>query len=105
METGLDAISLTQKLLSLNTINPPGLERDCAEYLGKLLEAGGFQVSYHEFGVARTNLVARLQAGKDKLPICFTGHIDTAPLGLGTWTRDPFAGKIEGDKIYLGPDS
>ena len=100
MKVDLDAISLTRKLLSMNTINPPGLERDCAEYLGKLLEAGGFQVSYHEFGVARTNLVARLQAGKDKLPLCFTGHMDTAPLGLGTWGRDPFAGEIEGDKIY-----
>lgn len=100
METGLDAISLTQKLLSLNTINPPGLERDCAEYLGKLLEAGGFQVNYHEFGVARTNLVARLETGKEKLPICLTGHMDTAPLGLGSWTRDPFSGEIEGDKIY-----
>ncbi len=100
METDLDAISLTQKLLSLNTINPPGLERDCAEYLGKLLEAGGFQVNYHEFGVARTNLVARLETGKEKLPICLTGHMDTAPLGLGSWTRDPFSGEIEGDKIY-----
>jgi succinyl-diaminopimelate desuccinylase len=100
MEPGLDAISLTRKLLSFNTINPPGLERDCAEYLGNLLESGGFQVSYHEFGVARTNLVARLETGKGKLPLCLTGHMDTAPLGLGSWTRDPFAGEIEGDKIY-----
>jgi succinyl-diaminopimelate desuccinylase len=100
METNIDSLSLTRKLLSLNTINPPGLERDCAEYLGKLLEAGGFQVSYHEFGVARTNLVARLETGKGKLPLCLTGHMDTAPLGLGSWTRDPFAGEIEGDKIY-----
>ena len=100
METGLDAISLTQKLISFNTINPPGLERDCAEYLGALLEAGGFQVSYHEFGVARTNLVARLEVGKEKPPICFTGHSDTAPLGLGTWTGDPFSGEIQGDTIY-----
>jgi succinyl-diaminopimelate desuccinylase len=100
MENGLDALSLTQKLLSFNTINPPGLERDCAEYLGTLLETSGFQISYHEFGVARTNLVARLDAGKDNLPLCFTGHIDTAPLGLGAWSRDPFAGEIVGDKIY-----
>jgi succinyl-diaminopimelate desuccinylase len=100
METNTDSLSLTRKLLSFNTINPPGLERDCAEYLGKLLETGGFQVSYHEYGLARTNLVARLESGKEKLPICLTGHMDTAPLGLGTWTRDPFAGEIEGDKIY-----
>jgi succinyl-diaminopimelate desuccinylase len=100
MEIGLDAISLSKKLISFNTINPPGLERHCAQYLGKLLEAGGFQVSYHEFGVARTNLVARLETGKERHPICFCGHIDTAPLGLGTWSRDPFGGEIEGDKIY-----
>ena len=100
METGLDAISLSKKLISFNTINPPGLERDCAQYLGKLLEAGGFQVSYHEFGVARTNLVARLGVAKQRHAICFSGHIDTAPLGLGTWSRDPFAGEIEGNKIY-----
>jgi succinyl-diaminopimelate desuccinylase len=100
METNTDSLSLTRKLLSFNTINPPGLERDCAEYLGKFLEAGGFQVSYHEFGLARTNLVARLEAGKEKPPICLTGHMDTAPLGLGSWARDPFAGEIEGDKIY-----
>ncbi|MGD9039535.1 MAG: M20 family metallopeptidase [Desulfobacteraceae bacterium] len=100
METGLDAISLTRKLLSFNTINPPGLERDCAEYLGNLLETGGFLVSYHEFGVGRTNLVARLDAGKNDLPLCFTGHMDTAPLGLGTWSRDPLAGEMDGNKIY-----
>ena len=100
METDLDVISLTRELLSFNTINPPGLERDCAEYLGKLLEAGGFQVSYHEFGVARTNLVARLEAGKSNLPLCFTAHLDTAPLGLSPWTRDPFAGEIDGSRIY-----
>jgi succinyl-diaminopimelate desuccinylase len=100
METNTDSLSLTRKLLSFNTINPPGLERDCAEYLGKLLEAGGFQVSYHEYGLARTNLVARLEAGEERLPICFTGHMDTAPLGLGSWTKDPFGGEIEDNKIY-----
>lgn len=96
----MNSLSLTRKLLSFNTINPPGLERDCAEYLGKLLEDAGLQVSYHDFGVARTNLVARLETGQEKPPICLTGHMDTAPLGLGHWARDPFAGEIEGDKIY-----
>ena len=100
METALDAISLTRKLLSMNTINPPGLERDCAEYLGHLLEDKGFQVSYHEFGVARTSVVARLEPGKKDLRLCFSGHMDTTPLGLGTWTRDPFSGEMDGDKIY-----
>ncbi|UCG93674.1 MAG: M20 family metallopeptidase [Candidatus Aerophobus sp.] len=100
METGLDALSLTQKLLSFNTINPPGLERDCAEFLGNLLEEGGFQTSFHEFNVARTSLIARLDGKENKPAICFTGHTDTAPLGAASWSKDPFKGEIDRDKIY-----
>ena len=100
METALDAVSLTQKLVSFNTINPPGLERDCAEYLGTLLEKGGFQVEYQEYAVARTNLVARLDGEGNRPAIGFTGHLDTTPLGVTRWRRDPFGGEIEGEKMY-----
>jgi succinyl-diaminopimelate desuccinylase len=100
MEDYPTSISLTQKLLSFNTINPPGLERDCAEYLGQILEDGGFRVSLHEFATGRTSLIARLDGKESKPALCFTGHIDTAPLGVATWSKDPFTGKIEGDKIY-----
>lgn len=94
------AISLTRELLAFNTINPPGQERACAEFLGKRLEAGGFTVSYHEFAEGRTNLVARLDAPNDKKPICFTGHTDTVPLGTADWIRDPFGGEIADGKLY-----
>lgn len=36
----------------------------------------------------------------DRLPLCFTGHIDTVPLGATAWNYDPFAGEIAGDKVY-----
>ena len=45
----MNPIDLTRKLLSFNTINPPGHERDCAEYLGRLLEVKGFKVAFCEF--------------------------------------------------------
>jgi len=38
-----DAVALTRKLLSFNTINPPGAEEACASHLGSLLEAAGFR--------------------------------------------------------------
>jgi len=100
METTEAAVSLTRKLLSFNTINPPGEERDCAHYLGKLLERGGFEVSFHEFADKRTSLVARLDGVGNKDNICFSGHTDTVPLGNADWSRDPFGGESEGDKIY-----
>ena len=95
-----DPVSVTQDLLRFDTINPPGQERACAHRIGALLEAAGFDVSYHEFADERTSLVARLDGSGDGRPICFTGHIDIVPLGRATWAHDPFAGEQDGDRLY-----
>lgn len=96
----LSALDLTRKLLSFNTMNPPGQERECAQYLGSLLEDIGFQVRYSEFAPNRTSLIADLKSDRDKAPICLTGHLDTVPLGATCWRTDPFNGELEGDKLY-----
>lgn len=95
-----DPVSLTRKLVSINTINPPGNERECAQYLGGLLEAAGFDVRYYEFADRRATLIARLSGNGENLPICFTGHLDTVPLGTTPWTRAPLAGETDGDKLF-----
>jgi succinyl-diaminopimelate desuccinylase len=96
----LDVLTLTRKLLGFETINPPGDERACAHYLGSLLEAGGYETRYYEFADKRSSLIARLAGPDEKLPICFTGHLDTVPLGTTAWSRDPFIGESDGDKLY-----
>lgn len=93
-------LQLTRDLLHYNTINPPGQERDCARHLGKLLEAAGFEVKYHEFAEGRTSVVATIGGKQEKPPICFTGHIDIVPLGAAKWSRDPFSGETDGDRLY-----
>lgn len=95
-----DAVSLTRKLLSFNTVNPPGAERDCAHFVGQLLEAAGYQTGYYEFADQRATLIARIGGSEDKLPLCFTGHLDTVPLGATAWLRDPFTGETDGDKLF-----
>lgn len=100
MKTDLDPLSLTRELLAFNTINPPGVERNCAEYVGKLLEDGGFKVDFYEFDESRTSLIARMEGSEKKAPICFTGHLDTIPLGAKRWSKDPFKGEVDGDKLY-----
>lgn len=100
MASKLTSLALTRKLLSFNTINPPGDEWDCSKYCGSLLKEAGFEVRYFEFDARRTTLVARMKGRGSKLPICFTGHLDTVPLGAVSWKRDPFAGEIDGDKLY-----
>jgi succinyl-diaminopimelate desuccinylase len=100
MSARLDPRVLTRELLRYNTINPPGMERACARHLGKLLEDAGFRVVYHEFADARTSLIATIGGTPDKAPICFTGHIDTVPLGAARWSREAFAGETDGDRMY-----
>lgn len=100
MGKAIDPRTLTRELLAFNTINPPGMERACARHLGALLEGAGFRVEYHEFAESRTSLIATLGGGEARAPICFTGHIDTVPLGAAPWTRDAFAGETDGDRIY-----
>jgi succinyl-diaminopimelate desuccinylase len=95
-----DPRALTRELLAFNTINPPGMERACARLLGKLLEEAGFRTEYHEFAEGRTSLVARIGGAGPKPPLCFTGHIDTVPLGAAHWRHDAFAGETDGDRLY-----
>lgn len=84
----------------MRTVNPPGDEKDCALYLGHLLEQAGFMVDYYEFAERRTSLVARCGNNDGKPVICFTGHIDTVPLGSTQWRFDPFGGEIDDGRLY-----
>lgn len=96
----IDAVELTRQIVRMNTINPPGREEACARHLGALLESAGFKVTYHEFSPERASLVATIGGTADKAPLCFTGHIDTVPLGAAKWRMDPFAGDVDGGRLY-----
>ncbi|MFY9316947.1 MAG: M20 family metallopeptidase [Burkholderiales bacterium] len=96
----MDAVGLTRELLGFNTINPPGQERDCAKAAGRLLEEWGYKVEYHEYEDARTSVIARAGGKSGSDPLCLTGHLDVVALGARPWTKDPFSGETEGDRLY-----
>lgn len=96
----LDAVELTRRLVRMNTINPPGQEEQCARHLGALLEKAGFKINYHAFSPQRVSLVATIGGNHEKEPLCFTGHIDTVPLGAASWNMDPFSAEPDGGKLY-----
>jgi succinyl-diaminopimelate desuccinylase len=95
-----DAVALTKELLRFDTVNPPGQERDCAHMAGKLLQEAGFSVEYFEYEEGRTSVIARAGGKEGKSPLCLTGHLDVVPLGTRKWSKDPFAGEADGDKLY-----
>jgi succinyl-diaminopimelate desuccinylase len=94
------SIELAQELIHFNTVNPPGAERPCAERLAGLLEGAGFSVELIPFGEGRAQILARIGGKPDGLPLGFTGHLDTVPLGAQPWSADPFAADIADGKLY-----
>ncbi|MGD8251530.1 MAG: M20 family metallopeptidase [Desulfobacterales bacterium] len=98
-DEAIPLISLTRDLIAFNTVNPPGNEGPCAQYLAGMLEAGGFEVVLLPFEPGRPNLIAR-SGTADTSPLCFSGHLDTVPLGSARWERDPLGGTVAGDYIY-----
>lgn len=95
-----DAVALTKSLLGFQTVNPPGQERDCARHAGALLEGWGFRVEYHEYAERRTSVIARAGGSGSKRPLCLTGHLDVVALGTRAWSKDPFAGETDGDRLF-----
>lgn len=96
----MDAIALTQKLVSFDTVNPPGNEAACAQYVSGLLQKSGFRVQAHEFESGRPSLVAHKPGAQDLNPICLCGHLDTVPLGQRPWQYDPFGGQVIEGRLY-----
>ncbi|MBF0138118.1 MAG: M20 family metallopeptidase [Magnetococcus sp. DMHC-1] len=96
----LDPVALTRELVAIRTVNPPGNEQPCAEFIAGLLAPAGFQVSLQTIGPQRATLVARLPGQSVRPTLCFTGHLDTVLPGETPWSRDPFAGEVVGDRLY-----
>ncbi|NOR76291.1 MAG: ArgE/DapE family deacylase [Draconibacterium sp.] len=96
----IDVISLTRKLISFNSINPPGNEFEIAKYVGNILAKNGFIVEYPVFAENRLHIIAERGLSRITPPIVLSGHLDTVPLGAKQWSVNPLAGEIVNGKIY-----
>jgi acetylornithine deacetylase/succinyl-diaminopimelate desuccinylase-like protein len=94
-----EAVELLQRLLRLNTVNPPGNETLAAELLRDYLVANGVEVELHGRVPERMNLVARLRGG-DGPSLCFLSHTDTVVADPTEWSRDPWSGDLVEDEVW-----
>src|SRR6266540_5858922 len=72
-----EAVEVLQRLVRIDTTNPPGNERPAQEYLAGLLEPAGFEVELVGPDPERPNLVARLRGHSDGPVLGFLSHVDT----------------------------
>ncbi|MGB7262340.1 MAG: acetylornithine deacetylase/succinyl-diaminopimelate desuccinylase family protein [Albidovulum sp.] len=103
-----DLVALTQDLIRIPTLNPPGLNYlEICEYLADRLGRAGFKIDLIRAEGAlgdsaahpRWNLVARHEGAAAGECVHFNSHHDVVEVGHG-WTRDPFGGEVDGDRIY-----
>lgn len=91
---------LTQKLIQINSENPPGDEAAIAHFVKDYLKRLGLGVKIYEFAKNRPNVVAFLKSHKNTAKtVLLSPHLDTVPAGRN-WKFDPFGGKIHEGKIY-----
>lgn len=88
-----DAKRLCRALLRMDTTNPPGNERICAELLATNLEEVGYEPTLLEARPGRTNLVVRYRGTGAKPPLLLTAHLDVVEADPSKWRRPPFSGE------------
>ncbi len=98
-----DLIALTQELIRIPTLNPPGDNyREICEYLDRRLSAHGFTTELiRAHGTPgdcvkypRWNIIARRTGTHAGECVHFNSHTDVVEEGRG-WTTDPFGGELK----------
>jgi succinyl-diaminopimelate desuccinylase len=103
-----DLIALTQDLIRIPTLNPPGENyRAICDYLDRRLSASGFETQLIRAHGApgdstrypRWNIIARRDGAQSGECVHFNSHTDVVEVGHG-WSMDPFGGDLVDGKIY-----
>lgn len=103
-----DLIELTQALIRIPTLNPPGENyREICEFLSVRLAQSGFEAQLIRAEASpgdsdkypRWNVIARREGAHPGDCIHFNSHTDVVEVGQG-WTKDPFGGALDDGRIY-----
>ena len=92
-------VDILRELLRFETVNPPGDERACIEWIGELLDSYGIEYDTYARDPDRPNLSATVPGG-DGPPLLLYGHVDVVPVTGQEWTHDPFEGVLEDDQVW-----
>jgi len=94
-------VMLTKKFVQFDTQNPPGKEKELAQYVEEYLRSLGLNTELLDFLPNRPNLFAEYKVNDKGKKFLFDGHLDTVPVGNSSlWTVDPFSGTLKEGKIF-----
>ena len=94
-----EVTDLLQRLIQVDTTNPPGNETAAAELLRDYLEASGVECELFAKVPERANLVARLKGG-DGPSLLLLGHTDVVLADPAEWSVPPFSGELRDGEVW-----
>ncbi|SCZ80045.1 M20 family metallopeptidase [Acidaminobacter hydrogenoformans] len=98
-----EVITLLQALVAVPS--PYFKEEQIMALVNDWFISNGFKPVVHDYHEDQVtdfhgkNLIVTLQGSQPGPTICFNGHLDSVQLSSG-WTKDPYAGDREGDRLY-----
>jgi acetylornithine deacetylase/succinyl-diaminopimelate desuccinylase-like protein len=95
-----EATDLLQRLIRLDTVNPPGNETLAAELLRDYLAESGVAVELFAKVPERANLVARIPGRGDGPRLLLLSHTDTVLADASEWQVDPWSGELRDGEIW-----
>ena len=93
-------VQLTQDLVRIRTINPPGDEAKAATFVADWMKQNHMAaelVAHAEDG--RASVVGGLDGQGERRAVLFSGHLDTVPAG-NNWEHEVLAADIDDGKIW-----
>ncbi|HEY5158304.1 MAG TPA: M20/M25/M40 family metallo-hydrolase [Anaerolineales bacterium] len=97
---GDEAAQLLSSYLKIKSVNPPGDERETAEFLTAQLRQRGLEPKIYISTPNRVNLLARLPGDGTKKPILLYSHMDVVEADPQRWSCDPFGGEIRDGYVW-----
>jgi acetylornithine deacetylase/succinyl-diaminopimelate desuccinylase-like protein len=95
-----EATDLLQRLIRLDTVNPPGNETLAAELLQDYLAENGVTAELYAKVPERANLVARIPGRSDGPRLLLLSHTDTVLADAAEWQLDPWSGELRDGEIW-----
>src|SRR5215210_80145 len=101
MELQAEATDVLATLIRFDTVNPPGNERACQQWLKGYLEEAGLECELLcARDPERPNLVARLRGESGGPALGYLSHVDTVLADPVDWRHDPWSGEVHDGAIW-----
>jgi acetylornithine deacetylase/succinyl-diaminopimelate desuccinylase-like protein len=95
-----EVTDLLQRLIRLDTVNPPGNETRAADLLREYLEESGVACEQYAKVPERANLVARIPGRSGGPRLALLSHTDTVLADPAEWQADPWSGELRDGEIW-----